>query len=101
MRKSLDVVYHHHEKLDGSGYPSGISGDEISLAVRIVTIADIFDALTSERSYRRRLKSGTAFEILEEGVGKRWWDGNVLAPQIVGRRDGCRRLQPLRLLTPS
>jgi putative two-component system response regulator len=77
MRKSLDVVYHHHEKLDGSGYPGGISGDEISLAVRIVTVADIFDALTSERSYRRRLKSATAFEILEEGVGKGWWDGNV------------------------
>lgn len=62
MRKSLAVVFHHHEKLDGSGYPAGISGDEISLAVRIVTIADIFDALTSERSYRRRLKSTTAFD---------------------------------------
>lgn len=78
MRKSLAVVFHHHEKLDGSGYPAGISGDEISLAVRIVTVADIFDALTSERSYRRRLKPSTAFEILDEGVGKGWWDWNVL-----------------------
>jgi cyclic di-GMP phosphodiesterase len=78
MRKSLAVVYHHHEKLDGSGYPAGISGDEIPQSVRIVTVADIFDALTSERSYRRRLKAGTAFEILDEGVSKGWWDPRVV-----------------------
>ena len=78
MRKSLAVVYHHHEKLDGSGYPTGISGSDISRAVRIVTVADIFDALTSERSYRRALKATTAFEILDEGVTKGWWDGPVV-----------------------
>ncbi|MEW5894957.1 MAG: HD-GYP domain-containing protein [Candidatus Omnitrophota bacterium] len=52
-----DIVRHHHEKLDGSGYPDGLKGDEISLLVRILTVADIFDALTSDRPYRKALVS--------------------------------------------
>ena len=55
MRKTLPVVYHHHERLDGSGYPEGISGGAIPMTVRIVTIADIFDALTTDRAYRGAL----------------------------------------------
>jgi putative two-component system response regulator len=78
MRKTLPVVYWHHERLDGSGYPEGISGDLIPMAVRIVTVSDIFDALTTDRSYRGALKTETAFEILHEGVGKGWWDGRVV-----------------------
>jgi putative two-component system response regulator len=77
MRKTLPVVQWHHEKLDGSGYPEGISGSDIPVSVRIVTVADIFDALTSDRSYRRALKVETALEILAEGVGKGWWDPHV------------------------
>ena len=78
MRKSLPVVYHHHEKLDGSGYPAGLVDAEISMAVRIVTVADVFDALTSDRVYRSALKIETAFEILTEGVEKGWWDRDVV-----------------------
>lgn len=52
LRKLCDVVRHHHEFLDGSGYPDGLKGDEISLLTRILTVADIFDALTTNRSYR-------------------------------------------------
>jgi putative nucleotidyltransferase with HDIG domain len=52
LRKLCDVVRHHHELLDGSGYPDGLRGDEISLLTRILTVADIFDALTTNRSYR-------------------------------------------------
>jgi putative two-component system response regulator len=74
MRKTLPIVYHHHERLDGSGYPDGISGDAIPMPVRIVTVADVFDALTSTRAYREALRLETAFEVLEEGVGKNWWD---------------------------
>lgn len=78
MRQTLPIVYHHHERLDGSGYPDGIYGDDIPLAVRIVTIADIFDALTSDRSYREALPVEQAFEILWEGVGKKWWDKDAV-----------------------
>lgn len=78
MRKTLPVVYSHHERLDGSGYPEGISGDAIPMSVRIVTIADVFDALTTDRAYREALKIETAYEILYEGVTKGWWDGHVV-----------------------
>ncbi len=74
MRKTLPVVYAHHERLDGSGYPEGISGDAIPVTVRIVTIADIFDALTTDRAYRGALSVETAFEILQDGVVRGWWD---------------------------
>ncbi len=74
MRKTLPVVYSHHERLDGSGYPEGISGIAIPMTVRIVTIADIFDALTTDRAYRGALSIETAFEILEDGVTRGWWD---------------------------
>jgi len=78
MRQTLPIVYHHHERLDGSGYPDGIYGPDIPMTVRIVTIADIFDALTSDRSYREALSIETAFEILGEGVGKGWWDKDAV-----------------------
>jgi putative two-component system response regulator len=78
MRQILPIVYHHHERLDGSGYPDGIYGADIPMTVRIVTIADIFDALTSDRAYREALSIETAFEILSEGVGKGWWDKDAV-----------------------
>ncbi len=78
MRKTLPVVYSHHEKLDGSGYPEGLSGSMIPMTVRIVTVADVFDALTTERAYRQALKLETAFEILYEGARKGWWDAAVV-----------------------
>src|ERR1700741_368993 len=48
------IVRHHHERHDGSGYPDGLKGDDIPVGARIVAIADVYDALTSERPYRRR-----------------------------------------------
>ncbi len=59
----------HHEKLDGKGYPRRISGDEISLETRIITVADIFDALTAERPYRAAMPVSQAFEIMRKEVG--------------------------------
>jgi putative two-component system response regulator len=78
MRKTLPIVYHHHERLDGSGYPEGASGAAISMSVRIVTIADIFDALTTDRAYRGALTLETAFEILQDGVTRGWWDSDAV-----------------------
>jgi cyclic di-GMP phosphodiesterase len=78
MRRTLPVVQLHHERLDGSGYPQGLSGSAIPLPVRIVTVADIFDALTTDRAYRGALSIETAFEILRDGVRRGWWDKDVV-----------------------
>lgn len=78
MAKSIPIVRHHHEKLDGSGYPDGLSGADLSLAVRIVTVADIIDALTTKRVYREALSLETTYEIVEGEVRRGWWDGEML-----------------------
>ncbi|MFH1879059.1 MAG: HD domain-containing phosphohydrolase, partial [Candidatus Omnitrophota bacterium] len=59
----------HHEKWDGSGYPVGLKGEEISLAGRITAIADVFDALTNERPYKEAFSVEEAFRIIKEGRG--------------------------------
>jgi len=78
LQPVLDVVRHHHERLDGSGYPDGLAGDEILLPARIMAVCDIYDALTSERSYRQALKPDGALAILDEGVRANHWDGRVV-----------------------
>jgi putative two-component system response regulator len=78
MLKSLPIVRFHHERLDGSGYPDGLSGADLPLTVRIVTVADIFDALTTARVYRAALSREAAYEIFEDEVRRGWWDGEVL-----------------------
>jgi len=60
----------HHERLNGSGYPNGLTGEHILAGGRILAIADIFDALTSKRHYRDRMELQEVFRILEEGAGK-------------------------------
>ncbi len=62
------VAGDHHEKLDGQGYPRGIAGEAISLETRIITVADIFDALTAERPYRAAMPFAQAFEIMRKDV---------------------------------
>jgi HD-GYP domain-containing protein (c-di-GMP phosphodiesterase class II) len=59
-----DVVIHHHEYLDGSGYPHGLRGSQISDLVRMVTIADVFAALIDRRSYKPTLPSAAAYQVL-------------------------------------
>jgi HD-GYP domain-containing protein (c-di-GMP phosphodiesterase class II) len=61
----LDGVKHHHERLDGTGYPYGLSRDEIGLQARIIAISDVWDALTSKRAYRDALPLSEAMEIME------------------------------------
>lgn len=65
LKQCINIVSHHHEKLDGSGYPYGLKGDEISMEARIVGIADIFDALYTKRSYRDRLDLIEVKEIIK------------------------------------
>jgi putative two-component system response regulator len=79
LAPSLAIVYHHHERMDGSGYPDGLTGESIPLSARITTIADVFDALTTARVYRGALPRAEAIRIMREEVRKGWWDGRLLA----------------------
>jgi putative nucleotidyltransferase with HDIG domain len=65
----VPVAGGHHERLDGKGYPFGIAGDAISLETRIVSVADVFDALTADRPYRRAMPVAQALEIMRGDVG--------------------------------
>jgi len=71
------IVRHHHERLDGSGYPDGLIGAEIPLGARIVAVADVFDALTSTRPYRPASRPGDALVLLGAQAG------TLLDPDVV------------------
>src|SRR5271165_729354 len=68
----LPIVRSHHESWDGSGYPDGLSGEQIPLLARIVAVADSFDAMTSDRVYRKRLSLEEAFAELEQKSGSQF-----------------------------
>jgi putative nucleotidyltransferase with HDIG domain len=85
LQPSLGGVLHHHERWDGGGYPDGIAGSRIPLLVRILTVADVFDALTSERPYRRALSPEAAIRaiIVESGVR---YDPDVVTAFVARRQ---------------
>ncbi|MBI3271746.1 MAG: response regulator [Planctomycetes bacterium] len=69
---AISSVRHHHERFDGRGYPDGLKGEGIPLEARIVAIADAFDAMTSDRPYRKGMAVEVAVRILREGAGTQW-----------------------------
>ncbi|NMO98109.1 HD domain-containing phosphohydrolase [Paenibacillus lemnae] len=72
MAPFLEGVRSHHERYDGKGYPDGLSGKDIPLFGRIIAVADAYDAMTSDRPYRRGMSSAEALDILENGRGTQW-----------------------------
>jgi putative two-component system response regulator len=78
LRTALDVPVAHHERWDGSGYPQGLAGEEIPLAARIFAVADVYDALTRDRPYRRAWGDAEARAYIERGSG-RLFDPAVVA----------------------
>lgn len=74
-----ELVLSHHEKLDGSGYPNGLRGEEISIETRIITICDIFDALYTDRPYRKGMSIEKALEIIKSDA-----DHGKLDSELVG-----------------
>lgn len=72
LKDLIPAVKHHHERIDGFGYPDMLKGDEIPLSARIVAIADAFHALISHRPYRKALSRDTAIQILRDGAGTQW-----------------------------
>ena len=72
LESSLEGVRHHHEHWDGGGYPDGVKGEDIPLAVRILTVADALDALTSDRPYRNAMSFLDAVHRIEAGAGNQF-----------------------------
>lgn len=69
IRKAAEVAQTHHERYDGKGYPNGLSGEDIPIEARIIAIADAFDSMTSDRSFRKKLDKETILHQFEEGKG--------------------------------
>ena len=69
FRSGAEIVLHHHEAYDGSGYPNGLAGAAIPLGARVVAVADAFDAMTSDRPYRSALLVTETIERFEAGSG--------------------------------
>ena len=72
LRNIIPLVFYHHEKWDGTGYPSGIKGEEIPIGARIIAIADVYQALTSDRPYRKAYPRQKAMRILKAGAGSQF-----------------------------
>ncbi|HUG34048.1 MAG TPA: HD-GYP domain-containing protein [Anaerolineales bacterium] len=77
LRPALDIVYCHHERWDGSGYPRGLKGEEIPLAARIFAVVDVWDALVADQPYRPGMPRDEAITYVKEQAGDK------LDPQVV------------------
>jgi len=78
LKSTLDIAYCHHEKWDGSGYPRGLKGEQIPLAARLFAIVDVYDALTSDRPFRKAWSKAKALDYVREQSGQHF-DPQVVA----------------------
>ena len=78
LRPILPIIRHHHERMDGTGYPDGLSAEEIPLKARIVRVADVYDALINARPYREALSSEEALAVLRQEAAYGWIDASLV-----------------------
>jgi putative nucleotidyltransferase with HDIG domain len=95
LQAEVPRIIEHHERLDGSGYPASLKAGEISLYGRIVAVADVFDALTSDRPYRAAMPSEEAFNLLQEGA-HRLFDAQCIDSLFQGYTRGVIKTQKER-----
>ena len=86
---SITTAYHHHERLDGSGYPNGLKGDKISYAGQAIAIIDVYDALTTKKCYRRKIPPTQALEMIYE------WSGTQFNRELVQKFIRCIGIYPV------
>ena len=77
FRLVLPIIRHHHERLDGTGYPDHLAGEAIPVTARVLQIVDVFDALTTQRVYKAALSSRDAMATMAGEVGRGWWDPQI------------------------
>ncbi len=78
LEPCLSIIRSHHERLDGDGYPDGLKGDEIPLLARITAVADAYDAMTTDRPYRKGMSKETALKIFENEIDSGQWDSDIV-----------------------
>ena len=78
LEPCLPIIRSHHERYDGDGYPDGLEGEAIPLKARITAVADAFDAMTTDRPYRKGMAIDTALKIFENEIDSGQWDPNVV-----------------------
>src|SRR6267378_6251826 len=93
FERALLAVLHHHERMDGSGYPHGLVGDAIPIEARVVAVADMYDVLTSDRPYRRARSDREARRVLQEAAGPHL-DPNVVSALLQSLDNGGSRPAP-------
>ena len=98
---ALAGIRHHHERMDGHGYPAGLSGDEIPLQARIIATADSYDALTSNRSYEQGHACGPALELLEKVAGPQLDSKIVARARMVIEREIASGSMAFETLRPD
>jgi putative nucleotidyltransferase with HDIG domain len=89
------IIQSHHERWDGKGYPHALAGEDIPLSARIVALADVYDALTSERSYKRGLTHEEAMEIMRKDAGTAFDPALFVLFEEVASDDRFRRDVPV------
>lgn len=95
------LVLNHHERLDGTGYPNGLSGDDIDLDTRILTVCDVYDALISKRVYREAWTHEDAMALLRRETGTAFDERCVVALECVVAGEPSPQQQPSRLRTAA
>ncbi|MBR3043678.1 MAG: HD domain-containing protein [Oscillospiraceae bacterium] len=91
LNEARNLAAYHHEKWDGSGYPNGIAGEEIPLSARVMAVADVFDALVSNRSYKKPFTFEEAMKIITEGSGRHF--DPLIVEAFVSAEDEVRRVE--------
>ncbi len=106
------LIRHHHERLDGCGYPDGLAGDRVPLLAQIVSIVDVFDALTTNRPYRKALATSTAYRMMRDDARSGWCPEEMVetfidlhrahesCPSVARRSDAVTVLFPRRTKRP-
>jgi putative two-component system response regulator len=78
----LPIIRHHHEKMDGSGYPDGLKGKSIPMTARVLQMVDVYDALIAVRPYKQAMPPAEALVVMEEEVWRGWWDAEVFTALV-------------------
>ncbi len=78
LEPCLSIIRSHHERIDGEGYPDGLKGEEIPLPAKITAVADAYDAMTTDRPYRKGMSKDTAIKIFENEIESGQWDPDVV-----------------------
>jgi putative two-component system response regulator len=95
LSRAIEITLGHHEKWDGTGYPFGIKGEAIALSARLVTVADVYDALVSKRVYKQGMTHDDARRLIQEGAGKKF-DPRVVEAFMARQKDFLEIAEDMR-----